>query len=104
MHFISLIGTAQRNVKLKLGEIIFVPKQFTQADTAGTLFFKEEAVEVKKVTKEHYKELIEVWESSVRATHLLLPAENILELKPLILQHYFDAVEIRHITKNNEIT
>ncbi|MFT2089556.1 GNAT family N-acetyltransferase [Paraglaciecola sp. 2405UD69-4] len=60
-------------------------------------------MEVKQVTKKHYKELIEVWESSVRATHHFLPEENILELRPLILQYYFDAVELRCITLNKEI-
>ena len=60
-------------------------------------------MEVVKATKENYQELIEVWESSVRATHDFLPEGNILELKPLILQHYFDAVELRCIIKENEI-
>jgi putative acetyltransferase len=39
--------------------------------------------------------LIEIWESSVRATHDFLPEENINTLKPLILNHYFDAVDLR---------
>jgi putative acetyltransferase len=60
-------------------------------------------MDVKQVTKENYQELIEVWESSVRATHHFLPEENIIELKPLILQHYFDAVELRCITQNGKI-
>ena len=60
-------------------------------------------MEVKEVTKQDYQKLIEVWESSVRATHHFLPEESILELKPLILQHYFDAVELRCIIKNNQI-
>ncbi|WP_200164543.1 GNAT family N-acetyltransferase [Francisella adeliensis] len=58
---------------------------------------------MKLITRENYEELIEVWEGSVRVTHHFLPEENILELKPLILQHYFDAVELRCITKNGEI-
>ncbi|MGQ4005854.1 GNAT family N-acetyltransferase [Francisellaceae bacterium CB300] len=60
-------------------------------------------MEVKLITRENYEELIEVWEGSVRATHHFLPEENILELKPLILQHYFDAVELRCIIKKDEI-
>lgn len=36
--------------------------------------------------------MIEVWEASVRATHDFLPESRILELKPLILDQYFDAV------------
>ena len=60
-------------------------------------------MEVKEVTKESYQELIEVWECSVRATHHFLPEENIAELKPLILQHYFDAVELRCVIQNGKI-
>lgn len=60
-------------------------------------------MEIKQVTKEHYQELINVWERSVRATHHFLPEENIAELKPLILQHYFDAVELRCVIQNSEI-
>ena len=47
------------------------------------------------VTHNNYRELIDIWESSVRATHDFLPEETIEELKPLILKHYFDAVELR---------
>lgn len=50
---------------------------------------------IQAVSQDNYQELIEVWEASVRATHDFLPEENIAELKPLILQHYFDAVELR---------
>ncbi len=46
-------------------------------------------------TKSEYLELIEIWESSVRATHDFLSHEDILSLKPLILEHYFDAVDLR---------
>lgn len=60
-------------------------------------------MDVKQVIKENYQELIEVWESSVRATHHFLPEENIIELKPLILQHYFDAVELRCVTQSGKI-
>lgn len=41
-----------------------------------------------------YKHLIEIWEKSVRATHDFLPEENIAALKPLILEQYFDAVQL----------
>lgn len=47
------------------------------------------------VSRQLYPALIEIWEASVRATHHFLPEENILTLKPLILEHYFDAVELR---------
>lgn len=56
------------------------------------------------VEKSDYLGLIEVWELSVRATHDFLSEESILTLKPLILEHYFDAVELRCIkNKLNEI-
>ena len=58
-------------------------------------------MDVLEVTKDNYQELIEIWEASVRATHDFLPEESILELKPLILQHYFDAVALR-CTKQGE--
>jgi putative acetyltransferase len=47
-----------------------------------------------KTYKLHQK-LIEIWGSSVRATHDFLTEKNIAELEPLILKHYFDAVELR---------
>lgn len=45
--------------------------------------------------KTDYIDLITVWEASVRATHQFLTDEHILSLKPLILAHYFDAVDLR---------
>lgn len=52
-------------------------------------------------SKEDYLTLIEIWEQSVRATHDFLPEENIKSLKPLILKHYFDAVDLR-VAKNEK--
>ncbi|WP_068544282.1 acetyltransferase [Thalassotalea crassostreae] len=52
-------------------------------------------------SKEDYLTLIEIWELSVRATHDFLPEENIKSLKPLILKHYFDAVDLR-VAKNDK--
>ncbi|MEN0035459.1 MAG: acetyltransferase [Cellvibrio sp.] len=43
----------------------------------------------------NYLALIQVWEASVRATHDFLSEEDITALKPLILEHYFDAVDLR---------
>ena len=57
---------------------------------------------IQAVTQDNYQELIEVWEASVRATHDFLPEENIAKLKPLILQHYFDAVELRCIKNGDD--
>lgn len=47
------------------------------------------------VEKVEHLKLIEIWESSVRATHDFLSEEDLQELKPLILDLYFDAVDLR---------
>ena len=49
---------------------------------------------IQTVTQNDYIKLINVWESSVRATHDFLSEQDIIELKPLILEHYFDAVDL----------
>ncbi|CUH97505.1 hypothetical protein P22_3636 [Propionispora sp. 2/2-37] len=43
---------------------------------------------------DEYKELIMVWENSVRATHDFLKEEDIQFYKPLILQSYFHKVNL----------
>ncbi|MEH8016138.1 acetyltransferase [Rheinheimera muenzenbergensis] len=53
------------------------------------------------VEKADHLKLIEIWEASVRATHDFLAEADLQELKPLILQHYFDAVDLR-CAKNGE--
>ncbi|MEB8285869.1 acetyltransferase [Aeromonas veronii] len=50
---------------------------------------------------EDYQTLIDLWEGSVRATHHFLPESEILALKPLILEHYFDAVTL-HCARTEE--
>ena len=56
---------------------------------------------IDKVNKAEYQELVTVWESSVRATHHFLREEDIEYFKPLILNTYLDAVELRCI-KNDD--
>ncbi len=53
------------------------------------------------INKTEYQEVVNVWESSVRATHLFLKEEDIEYFKPLILNTYLDAVELRCV-RNNE--
>lgn len=53
--------------------------------------------------KSDYQEMIEVWEASVRATHDFLPESRILELKPLILDQYFDAVQLFGVKADGKI-
>lgn len=60
-------------------------------------------MDIVNVAKEHYLTLIDIWEKAVRATHTFLPERNIEELKPLILQHYFDAVELRGAVDNDKL-
>lgn len=47
------------------------------------------------ITNDQYQEVVDLWESSVRATHHFLKEEDILYFKPLILEQYLDAVELR---------
>ena len=39
-------------------------------------------------------QLVEIWQRSVRATHHFLQEADIIALKPLILEHYFAAVDL----------
>ncbi len=56
---------------------------------------------IQSVKSEDYPELIEVWEASVRATHHFLEESDIEFYKPLILNSYFDALELKCI-KNSQ--
>lgn len=47
------------------------------------------------VEKADHLKLIEIWEASVRATHDFLVEDDIQALRPLILEQYFDAVDLR---------
>ncbi|MEM9256764.1 MAG: acetyltransferase [Pseudomonadota bacterium] len=52
-------------------------------------------MKIEKAEKQEYETLIEIWEASVRATHDFLQEDDIAVLKPLILNEYFDAVDLR---------
>ncbi len=57
------------------------------------------------VSRVDYPALSDLWEASVRATHHFLPETEILALKPLILEHYFDAVTLHSArTEEGQIT
>jgi len=47
------------------------------------------------IDKFEYNNVVDVWEASVRATHLFLKEEDIAYYKPLILNTYLDTVELR---------
>jgi len=55
------------------------------------------SLQILPVKKKEYHEIVEVWEASVRATHHFLPEQDIQYFKPLILNTYLDAVELRCI-------
>jgi len=55
------------------------------------------------IEKKDYENVVEVWEASVRATHHFLKEEDIEYFKPLILNTYLDAVELRCIRNNKKI-
>lgn len=57
--------------------------------------------EIEDIKKSDYAEIVDVWEASVRATHHFLKEEDIQHFKPLILNTYLDAVELKCI-KNEE--
>ncbi len=60
--------------------------------------------EIDSVDKIEYQRVVDVWEASVRATNHFLKEEDIEYFKPLILNQYLDAVELRCIRKeDNEI-
>ena len=48
-----------------------------------------------EVTKNEYPEIVDVWEASVRATHSFLTEDDIQFFKPLILNEYLSAVNLR---------
>jgi len=45
--------------------------------------------------KNHYQQLIDIWQASVTASHHFISQSYINELRPLILEHYFDAVQLQ---------
>jgi len=59
-------------------------------------------MDIQGATKENHQKLIDVWEASVRATHDFLSEEKIAELKPLILEQYFNAVDLFCFKDNND--
>lgn len=47
--------------------------------------------------QQHYSQLVDVWEASVRATHDFLTEEDINFFRPLILQQYLSSVSAYYI-------
>ena len=61
----------------------------------------DSSFKIEATSKEDYILILEVWEASVRATHHFLKEEDIEFFKPLILNTYLDAVDLR-VVKNRE--
>jgi putative acetyltransferase len=72
------------NIKLKIRELIMTK------------------IKIDKIKKEEYQEVVDVWEASVRATHVFLKEEDIKYFKPLILNTYLDAVDLRCVRNGKE--
>lgn len=53
--------------------------------------------------RSNYQEMIKVWEASVRATHTFLTEADIQHYKPLILNEYFDQVQLFCLWENEQI-
>ncbi len=51
-------------------------------------------MKIEPATQANYSELIALWEASVRATHDFLAEEDLLMLKPLIFEQFFDAMTL----------
>ncbi len=68
---------------------------------AALKILDETIMRIEKATEADYQKLIEIWESSVRATHDFLAEQDLQALKPLILENYFDAVEL-NIAKGDD--
>jgi putative acetyltransferase len=51
-------------------------------------------MQIVRAVKADHSQLIEIWDASVRATHDSLSEGDLVTLKPLILEQYFDAVDL----------
>ncbi|KYG71610.1 putative acetyltransferase [Roseivirga ehrenbergii] len=54
------------------------------------------------VEKHEFPAIVDVWEASVRATHHFLKVEDILYFKPLILNEYLKAVDLRCVRDSDK--
>lgn len=54
-------------------------------------------------SQDRFAELIDVWESSVRATHHFLEEEHIAFFKPLLINEYLRSVEVWHVQNADNV-
>lgn len=57
---------------------------------------------IDNIKKEEYSEVVKIWEASVRATHHFLKEADIEYFKPLILNTYLDAVDLKCVRNGKE--
>lgn len=55
-------------------------------------------------TKDNYNTLVEIWERSVRATHLFLSETDILDIRDSLIPMYFKSVSLYVIYEENVIS
>ncbi len=58
---------------------------------------------IDRIERGEYEDVVDVWEASVRATHHFLSEEDISYFRPLILNTYLDAVDLRCIRVDDRI-
>ncbi|WOE32674.1 MULTISPECIES: GNAT family N-acetyltransferase [unclassified Acinetobacter] len=58
---------------------------------------------LQKASESDFSTLIDIWESAVRATHHFLPEEEIIRLRPLILNEYFYQVLLYKYVQDGKI-
>lgn len=58
---------------------------------------------IDRIDRDEYEDVVDVWEASVRATHDFLTEEDIAYFRPLILNTYLDAVDLRCIRVDDRI-
>ena len=58
-------------------------------------------MKIENAVKAEHQLLIKIWQSSVRARHDFLAESDLLELKPLILDQYFNTVDL-NVARNCE--
>ncbi len=63
-------------------------------ERADDILLRMRKIKISGISKDEYDEVIALWEASVRATHHFLQEEDIRYYKPLIRNHYLDAVQL----------
>ena len=59
--------------------------------------------QISKIAPSEYPVVVELWESSVRATHDFLKEDDILFFKPLILKEYLKAVDLNCVRNDKGV-